>query len=197
MKNKSCLIVCALLVLAGCAARAPKTTVYTLELDKFEDTVVEETLPVSVLVENCGAREAYKTKAVIASPAPFELTKRANAEWAESAGTLLNSTIQSYLAPRCLMVLPPDWKAKVKYDCSVLVYLEAMTQVKRGKNWFAVLRLSYEVLPKNGGDAVVSGRFDKAAPLPDGDLNNYVMAQSALAKEWLDGLLAKLKKAGE
>ena len=72
-----------------------------------------------------------------------------------------------------------------------------MTQVKRGKNWFAVLRLSYEVLPKQGGDTLVSGRFDKAVPLSDGDLNNYVMMQSALAKEWLDGLLVKLKKANE
>ena len=72
-----------------------------------------------------------------------------------------------------------------------------MTQVKRGKNWFAVLRLSYEVLPKKGGAAMFSGRFDKAVPIADGDLNNYVMTQSALAKEWLDGLLARLKKAGE
>lgn len=197
MKNKSWLIVCALLALSGCATNAPKTTVYTLELDKFEDTVVEESLPVAVLIESCGVREAYKTKALIASPAPYELTKRANAEWAESAGVLLSSTIQSYLAPRCDKVLPPDWKAKVAYDCSVLVYLEAMTQVKRGKNWFAVLRLSYEVLPKKGGAAMFSGRFDKAVPVADGDLNNYVMTQSALAKEWLDGLLARLKKAGE
>lgn len=197
MKNKLCQTICALLLLTGCASTAPKTTVYTLELDKFEDMVVEESLPVSVLVENCGVREAYKTKALIASPAPYELTKRANAEWAESAGTLLNSTIQSYLSPRCDKVLPPDWKTKVAYDCSILVYLEAMTQVKRGKNWFAVLRLSYEVLPKKGGDAIASGRFDKAVPMSDGDLNTYVMTQSALAKEWLDGLLVRLKKANE
>ena len=70
-----------------------------------------------------------------------------------------------------------------------------MTQVKRGKNWFAVLRLSYEVLPKKGGDAIASGSFDKAVPLADGDLNNYVMTQSALAKDWLDALLVKLKDA--
>ena len=195
MKNKFCQVICALLVLSGCASSTPKTTVYTLELDKLEDMVVEESLPVSVLVENCGVREAYKTKAIVASPAPYELTKRANAEWAESAGTLLNSTIQSYLAPRCDHVLPPDWKAKIAYDCSILVYLEAMTQVKRGKNWFAVLRLSYEVLPKKGGDAIVSGRFDKAVPLPDGDLGNYAATQSALAKEWLDNLLVRIKKA--
>lgn len=193
MKNKFWLMICALFILTGCAASTPKTTVYTLELDKLEDMVVEESLPVSVLVENCGVREAYKTKALIASPAPYELTKRANAEWAESAGTLLNSTIQSYLAPRCGHVLPPEWKSRIAYDYSILVYLEAMTQVKRGKNWFAVLRLSYEVLPKQGGDAIASGRFDKAVPVADGDLNNYVATQSALAKEWLDKLLVKMK----
>ena len=94
MKNKFWPTIFALLILTGCASKAPKTTVYTLELDKFEETAVEESLPVAVLVENCGVRDAYKTKAIVASPAPYELTKRANAEWAESAGALLNSTIQ-------------------------------------------------------------------------------------------------------
>ena len=75
MKNKNWLTIFALLALAGCASTAPKTTVYALEPDKFEDTLAEEPLPITVLVENCGAREAYKTKALIASPAPFELTK--------------------------------------------------------------------------------------------------------------------------
>ncbi|MBO7434928.1 membrane integrity-associated transporter subunit PqiC [bacterium] len=193
MKNRHFLTICALFVLTGCAATAPKTTYYALELDKIEETAEAEQLPVAVLIENCGVREAYKTKALIASPAPYELTKRANAEWAESAGTLLNSTIQSYLSPRCEKVLPPEWKTKVAYDCSLLVYLEAMTQVKRGKNWFAVLRLSYEVLPKKGGEAILSGRLDKALPLPGGDLDTYAAAQSALVKEWLDALLARLK----
>ena len=193
MKNKFWPTIFALLILTGCASKAPKTTVYTLELDKFEETAVEESLPVAVLVENCGVRDAYKTKAIVASPAPYELTKRANAEWAESAGALLNSTIQSYLSSRCGKVLPPEWKSRLAYDYSVLVYLEAMTQVKRGQNWFAVLRLSYEVLPKNGGDAVASGRFDKVLPLEDSDLDNYAAAQSALAKEWLDGLLKALR----
>ncbi|MBR5901027.1 membrane integrity-associated transporter subunit PqiC [bacterium] len=197
MKNRPWLIVCALFVLCGCAATAPKTTVYTLELDKFEETVAGEALPFAVLVENCGVRDAYKTKALIASPAPYELTKRANAEWAESAGTLLNSTIQSYLSPRCDKVLPPEWKTKVGYDFSLLVYLEAMTQVKRGQNWFAVLRLSYEALPKGGGAAFASGRFDKALPLEGGGLETYAAAQSALVKEWLDSLLLKLKNASK
>ncbi|MBR5624571.1 membrane integrity-associated transporter subunit PqiC [bacterium] len=193
MKNNYWPIICALLILTGCASSAPKTTVYTLELDKFEETVVEESLPVSVLVENCGVRDAYKTKAIVASPAPYELTKRANAEWAESAGTLLNSSIRSYLSPRCGKVLPPEWKSRIAYDYSVLVYLEAMTQVKRGQNWFAVLRLSYEVLPQKGGEAVASGRFDKALPLEGGSLDNYAAAQSALVREWLDGLLKSLR----
>ncbi|MBO7543518.1 membrane integrity-associated transporter subunit PqiC [bacterium] len=197
MKIKTALIIGALLALSGCAASVPKTSTYVLELDKFEEQVVEESLPMTVLIENCGVRDAYKTKAIVASPAPYELTKRANAEWAESAGVLLNSTIQSYLAPRCDKILPPEWKTRVAYDYSLLVYLEAMTQVKRGKNWFAVLRLSYEVQSKKGGETLVSGRFDKAQPIPDGELGSYVLTQSALAKEWLDNLLIRVKNASK
>ena len=42
------------------------------------------------------------------------------------------------------------------------------------------------------GRRVLSGRFDKAQPLPDGDLGNYAEAQGGLVKEWLDALLARL-----
>jgi uncharacterized lipoprotein YmbA len=192
MKIKTALTFGALLLLTGCAATAPKSATYFLEMDRMEEAKTAGTAGLRILVDNFSARDAYKGKSVVASPAPYQLTKRANAEWAENAGTLVNSAVQDYLAARCEKVLPPEWKNKADYDLTLLVHLDALCQCKREKNWFAVLRLSYEVLPKKGGEAVLSGRFDKAQPLPDGDLGNYAEAQGGLVKEWLDALLARL-----
>ena len=193
MNNKILIVSAAALLICGCAATSPKTVVYTLEADSFDGLTNEPALGKEILVESFTVRDAYKNKSLVASPKPFELTKRANAEWAESAGALLNSAVRDYLAPRCAKILPPEWKSKVPYDASLIVHLDALTQCRRGDNWFAVLRLSYEVLPKGGGKPIVSGRFDKAQPLPDGDLENYVAAQSGLVIEWLNGLLAELR----
>lgn len=193
MNNKILIVSAAAFLICGCAATAPKTVVYTLEADSFDGLTNEPALASELLVENFTVRDAYKNKSLMASPKAFELTKRANAEWAESAGALLNSAVRDYLAPRCTKILPPEWKSRVPYDASLIVHLDALTQCKRGDNWFAVLRLSYEVLPKGGGKPIVSGRYDKAQPLADGDLENYVAAQSGLVIEWLNGLLAELR----
>lgn len=189
---KSLCAACAALLLAGCAGSVPKQALYTIDPLALEGQEAGPVLAVKVQLDSVSAREAYKGRGLVASPAPYRLTERSGAQWAESAPAMVAGAACSYLAPRFAMVLPPAWKGKGEADATLMIYLDALTQVKRGGDWLAVLRLSYQVLPRGGGAPWAAGRFDKAMPLEGGDLDLYAAAQSALLKEWLDRLVQEI-----
>ena len=182
------------LALLGCAAKGTAPTVYTLDLNpELAADYSGPAVPLTLVIENVATHEALKSRRILASPAPYRSSYRAGVEWAESAETLLGTTIFSYLSPRLKKALPPAFKNRVNGEYTLLIYLDALTQVKRGPDWFAVLKLNYELVKTKGGNSLLSGRFAKSAVLLDGSIESFAQAESALLTEWLEKITAELQ----
>jgi len=189
--SASLLLGLAVLLLAGCITLAPEVTT-RYQLDAEAGASLGPTNALRVAVQRFDGSAPYKREQIVVSPKSNVVDTYTSARWANDPCNMLSEALITYLAPRCAYVTSTPRIYKDDVQVIVTVYIDALDQVQRGKQWFALFRVRYEIVADASRRVLESDWFERTLPLPSGKPEAYVQAQRDAANELFALIAARL-----
>lgn len=155
--------------LSGCSFMNPIETPTTYCISNYNYAPTAK-INLEIRVEG---RDEYRRSDMIVKAEPNLQDRYYLSVWVASPCTMFNDSIVSHYLS----------SATQKGESSLDIYIDAFDQVKINDQWFAKLRLKYEITQMNKSASVHI--FERLVELSDSNIKQYVAAQNKSFNEFL------------